>query len=504
MSNLTFLAQKFDAFSAASAAAQKPAMSHRTRPGAPRKPLARAVVAALILLLAAAAAGQAQTATVNWTETHQVIDGFGASDAFLVQSMSSANQALFFGTGPGQLGLSLLRVAVANGGSSAAGDCSSVGTSCAGPFVGDMQAVVAHGGRVYASPWSPPAAYTTNGSVNCSAGSGNGKLSTSKYAAYATWLANYVQSLKAQGINLYALSVQNEPDMCMSYDSALWSGSDIDTFVKTNLGPTFASNGLSTLIFVPEGSSYSAMTNLGSTCGGDSSCAQYVGGFNWHEYSGSLSGTNTVAANPYPSGWAAGKKYWETEASCGNGFGPNFCQSGFNLNITDALDWAAVIDQRIAVDGANAWLYWWLTEGSPSDDESLTDAGSQVAKRAYMLGQYSKFVRPGYYRVGATHLPQSGVSVSAYKNTDTNALVIIATNYTGSPVSQQFTLTNAPAFSTVTPTTTSASLSLAEQPHVSVSNSSFTYTLPANSITTFVGSAAEPSPPTNLTGTVLQ
>jgi glucuronoarabinoxylan endo-1,4-beta-xylanase len=292
--------------------------------------------------------------------------------------------------------------------------------------------------------------------------------------------------------------------MCLGYDSTSWSASDIDTFVKNNLGPTFASSGLSTLIFAPEASNYSATTNLGSTCATDSSCSQYVGGFNWHEYQGSLSGTNTVAPNPYPSGWAAGKKYWETEASCGNGFGPNFCQSGFNVNITDALDWAAIIDQRIAVDGANAWLYWWLLEGNPSDDESLTDGGSNVAKRAYILGQYSKFVRPGYYRIDATHLPQSGVSVSAYKNTGTNALVIIATNYTGSPVSQQFALTNAPSFSAVTPTTTSASLSLAQQAQVSVSNGSFTYTLPANSITTFVSSAAGPAAPTNLTGTVVQ
>lgn len=509
MSHLASLAQKIAAISTAFSFApactpQDWTFSLTAKPRVRKKPLATTVAAAFILL-AGTAVGQAQTATVNWTNEHQVIDGFGASDAFLVQSMSSANQALFFGTGTGQLGLSILRVAVADGANAAAGDCSSVGTSCAGPFVGDMKAVTANGGRVYASPWSPPARYTTNGSVDCSANGGGGSLSTSNYAAYATWLANYVQSLKAQGINLYAISVQNEPDMCLGYDSTSWSGSAIDNFVKNNLGPTFASSNLSTLIFAPEGSNYSATTGLGSTCADDSSCAQYIGGYNWHEYNGYLSGTNTVAANPYPSGWAAGKKYWETEASCGNGFGPNFCQSGFNVNITDALDWAAVIDQRIAVDGANAWLYWWLLEGNPSDDESLTDGGSNVAKRAYILGQYSKFVRPGYYRIDATHNPTSGVSVSAYKNEGTNTLVIVATNYTGSAVSQEFNLTNAPAFSNVTPTTTSASLSLAQQAAVSVSNDSFTYSLPANSITTFVANGASgPAAPTSLTAKFIQ
>lgn len=507
MSYLASLMQKFTGISAFSYAATWAARdltgTSKTRFSAHGRLLAAGVAVAFILVPLGSGVAQAQTATLNWTNTHQVIDGFGASDAFQGGSMSAANQAFFFGTGSGQLGLSILRVEVSDDAGSAPGDCSSVSTSCAGAYVSDMTAVIANGGRVYASPWAPPAKYTTNGSVDCSAGGGSGALATSNYAAYATWLANFVQSLKSGGINLYAISVQNEPDMCMSYDSAVWSSSQLDTFVKSNLGPTFASQGLSTLILLPEASNYSATTNLGSTCATDSSCNQYVAGFNWHEYQASLSGTNTVAADSYPSGWPTGKKFWETEASCGNGFGPNFCESGFNTDINDALDWAAVIDQRIAVDGANAWLYWWFIESNPSDDEGLTDGGSNIAKRAYILGQYSKFVRPGYSRIDATHQPQSGVSVSAYKNSGATALVIIATNYTSSAVSQQFSLTNAPAFSTVTPTTTSASLSLAQQANVSVSNNSFTYTLPANSITTFVSSApappAAPPAPTNLT-----
>src|SRR5580658_9170628 len=167
MNYLAFLSKKlrvaFDSFSAVRSAFTSPIL----RSWVQRKFLAAAPAFLLVLAVSA----QAQTATVNWTDVHQVIDGFGASDAFFGSSMSSANQAFFFGTGSGQLGLSILRVAVPNnGGTSAAGNCSTVGTSCAGPVVGDMQAVIANGGRVYASPWSPPAAYTTNGNVDCSEG----------------------------------------------------------------------------------------------------------------------------------------------------------------------------------------------------------------------------------------------------------------------------------------------------------------------------------------------
>jgi glucuronoarabinoxylan endo-1,4-beta-xylanase len=428
---------------------------------------------------------RSQSATVNWADQHQVIDGFGASDAFSSASMSSAHQSFFFGTGAGQLGLSLLRVAVPDA-ASMAGSCTSVSASCAGAVVGDMKAVIANGGRVFASPWSPPAAYKTNKSITCSKNAG---LSTSSYAAYATWLANFVKSLESiDNISLYALSVQNEPNVCQDYDSASWTAANLDAFVKTNLGPTFAANQLSTLIFLPESGTYSYI-DLGNTCAGDSACNQYVGGIAWHDYDAVLSGTNTVTADRYPSSWPLGRKYWQTETSCGPGTGPAFCKSGFVTTMTDALDWAAVIDQRLAVDGANAWLYWWLIDTDSTDNQGLMASNGTIARRGYMLGQYSKFVRPGYYRIDATHLPEANVSISAYQNTTTNTLVIIATNYSTAAVSQEFTLTNAPTFATLTPTITSATLNLAQQASISVSSNSFTYTLPAGSVTTFVGTA---------------
>ncbi len=499
MSYLDFLAQMLGKVSLFSSSTVWSTQGD-SRPDTHRKSLAITLAAACSLSLAGSGSAHAQTATVNWTNVHQVIDGFGGSDAFTNGSMSSANQAFFFGTGSGQLGLSILRVAVPDNGG-IAGDCASVGKSCAGTDVIDMQAVIANGGRVYATPWSPPAIYKTNGSVDCSAGSGSGALVTTDYALYAIWLTNFVQSLRTEyGITLYAISVQNEPEGCHSYDSALWSARNIDAFVKTNLGPAVVEDGLSTLIFAPE-ANYTPTNTLGASCGSDLSCNQYVGGFNFHDYDANLSGTNTIAADPFPSGWPIGKKYWETEASCGTA---NFCQPGFNTDITDALDWAAVVDQRLVVDGANAWLYWWLIDENSTDDQGLVASNGTVAQRAYMLGQYSKFVRPGYYRIDATHLPQTGVSVSAYQNKSTNTLAIIATNYTGSAVSQTFNLTNAPTFAALTPTITSGSLSLAAQSNVSLSAKSFTYTLPARSITTFVGTASTPPPPTNLSGMVVR
>jgi glucuronoarabinoxylan endo-1,4-beta-xylanase len=119
------------------------------------------------LLLPASRAG-AQTATIDWATAHQVIDGFGASDAF-VAPLTSTQMEFLFGTAPGDIGLSLLRTELPDDGS-----CASVSSTCAGS-VQDMQAAIAKGARVWSTPWSPPASMKTNGNVDCTAGSGNGR-----------------------------------------------------------------------------------------------------------------------------------------------------------------------------------------------------------------------------------------------------------------------------------------------------------------------------------------
>ena len=67
--------------------------------------------------------------------------------------------------------------------------------------------------------------------------------------------------------------------------------------------------------------------------------------------------------------------------------------------------WAWRIHLFLTAAQANAWHYWWLISSSGNtDNEGLTDNHrGNPAKRMYALGQWSRFVRPGYYRIDATH-----------------------------------------------------------------------------------------------------
>ncbi len=106
-------------------------------------------------------------------------------------------------------------------------------------------------------------------------------------------------------------------------------------------------------------------------------------------------------------------------------------------------------------------------------------------KRGYAFGNWSKFVRPGFQRIGATEKPAGGVLVEAYR--DSTHLAVIAVNTNASPVTQKFVIDGSTVDS-LTPWVTSPSPddSLAAKTPIAVTDDSFTFDLPASSVVTFV------------------
>ena len=165
----------------------------------------------------------------------------------------------------------------------------------------------------------------------------------------------------------------------------------------------------------------------------------------------------------------------------------------FGSSIGSALLYAQDIHNWMTIANANAWHYWWLIDVNAVDNQGLVSASGAVSKRLYMMGNYSKFVRPGSYRIDATAAPQTGVLVSAYKEYASNGvLAIVVINQNGASVTQSFAL-NGISVSSVTPWITSATLNLEQQGDVAVNGGDFSYTLPGSSITTFVALTSHPA-----------
>jgi O-glycosyl hydrolase len=416
--------------------------------------------------------------TVNWNNVHQRIDGFGASSAWRsswtttqADLLFSANNGIVYTDNLGRrstnngIGLSLLRTRIAPGGTTVESKI--------------MQLARDRGARVWSAPWTPAAAFKDSGSLNGGNYLGSGANATN--LAYASQLANYVVNMKnTYGVNLYAISIQNEPDVNhpgpSGYETCLWSSQQIHDFTTNLYNALLASNATSTLIMLPESGKWADPTGLGTATVSDPVSLADVGIIGYHNYvtNNNVGDTNTPAVvNSY------GKALWQTEVSI---------LSGSDSSISNGLYYGKRIHLFMTVAQANAWHYWWLIPGNGVGNQGLMDNNAATTKRLFAVGQYSRFVRPGYYRIDATN---TGTALlSAYKDPVAGDFAIVAINPGGSAIGQTFNLTNCVATGSVTPWITSATLNLASQTAVAVANSAFTYTLPAQSIVTFVGQAA--------------
>jgi O-glycosyl hydrolase len=426
--------------------------------------------------------------TVDWNTVYQRIDGFGASSAWQ-SSFSTAQYDMFFSTNTG-IGLSLLRNHIVYAGSTSSNATPSTGE------ISIMQQAQARGATVWSTPWTPAAGFKSTNDIYDGDQATDGGLDGGSYLGagnnitnlnYASQLANYVYSMSnSYGVNIYAISVQNEPDADVTtYEACQWTGGQIRDFV-TNLYAALVAKGVgSTKIIIPESEHWSSDTALFTPTLNNPAAAADVSIIANHNYDGMNfeTGDTTIPAALSVNG----KALWETEVSTGD---------SYDGSIGNGLYWGQRIYLFLTAAQANAWHYWWLISQNP-DNEGLTDTSGNPAKRMYVLGQYSRFVRPGYYRIGAS--TTGNALISAFNDANTGNFVIVALNNTSSDIIQTFNLTNFPGgVSLATPWITSATLSLSNQTPVTVSSSSFSYILPAMSAVTFVGqvTAITPTPPT--------
>jgi glucuronoarabinoxylan endo-1,4-beta-xylanase len=114
---------------------------------------------------------------------------------------------------------------------------------------------------------------------------------------------------------------------------------------------------------------------------------------------------------------------------------------------------------------------------------NLIDSSNDLTKNGCAIGQFAKWIRPGYKRVEATPNPYTDIYVSAYTNE--NKIVIILINTNTISIKQPITIQNG-NISSVTPYETSDSKNIATLSNIAVSDGSLIINLDALSITTLV------------------
>jgi len=412
-----------------------------------------------------ASGGDQGTITIEWSNTHQTIDGFGAATAGVNPRLSPKLMDFFY-TDKG-IHLSLIRVEIWPSfadceASLERGECvASSGATISKNDLANAQAAVARGGLVWGAEWSPPGSMKSNGRLAGGPFIGN----PANLANLASLQTSFVTLLaKTFGIALYALSPQNEPDVSVEYASCTWTPQQLHDYVPY-LAQALSSAGYGSVkLMIAEegiwGNSYS------TTAMNDPAVASKIGVLAAHQYKG-------VPATALSWNNFTTQHVWETEVS---DFG------AYDGSITSGLAYARMIHGALTAANVNAWHYWSLSGILFQDNEGLTDSFGHPAKRAYTLGNFSKFVRPGWTRVEVTH--NTGLLVSAYKGPVTGAAIVVVNS--GPAVADEQFNVGAAMGASVVPWVTSHKLNLQAQAPVSVSSDSFAYTIPANSVVTFV------------------
>jgi glucuronoarabinoxylan endo-1,4-beta-xylanase len=375
-------------------------------------------------LLAIWTAVSATATTINLASEKQVIRGFGAATVWQGLLTTNENDALWT-----TLGLSICRVRIDPSG---AWD----------QEIANAKAAQARGAIVFASPWSPPPHLKSNNDPI------GGYLLPQNYGAYRDWLNSFASQIPG----IYAISVQNEPNINVTYESCTWTEQQMFDFI-VNYGGGFTAR-----LMMPETFNY--LQTFSDSILSNPTGAANTDIYAYHWYGANRFGLNTQAYN-------LGKDIWMTE---------HFSD---DQTIAGAIGTAVDIHKQLTLNMANAYCWWWVRE--PACNLIGPDA-SYINPRGYVMGQFAKFVRPGSIRVDATGAPNN-VYVTAYKNA--GKLVIVVVNAGSKKVVETFSIANG-SVASLASYSTSASTSLTPGPGYTVVNGSFSATFPPKSITTFV------------------
>ena len=419
----------------------------------------------------------AQTAAINMLTVYQLIDGFGAASALgglLPTSLVNAE----FNTSTG-LGLKFMRLNIVPDYADCVatfGSCvPSSGATLATYELTNAQNAVAQGAVIWATEWSPPGSMKSNGSYS-SGGSFVGNATN--YAALASIEASFVTLMTGTyGIPIYAISPQNEPNVSTAYPSCTWTSGQFNAFLPYLSAALAAAGYPNTKIMIAEPGhwNYDYMSYTMKFPAGAG-----VGIIAAHAYTGG-SPPNTPAYLPTEFGYSyfTSQHIWETEVSD--------THRTYDPSMVSGLTYALDIHNWLTISQVNAWHYWELSGQNYRDNQGLTSQNNVLAKRAYVMGQWARFVT-GMSEVAATANPQSGVYVTAFLNLSTGAGAIVAINTNSTAVSQAFTISGRPGATSynVTPYLTDPYNSIVQQTALKVSSNSFTANLTASSVTTFV------------------
>lgn len=272
--------------------------------------------------------------------------------------------------------------------------------------------------KIMASPWSAPGWMKTSYKMV------GGTLRPEFYNVYANYLVRYLEAMKAEGVDIFALTMQNEPSFSpTNYPGMIVTGAERANFYKNHLGPLLESRAPATSIMEWDHNWNLPAEPLSVLADADAS--KYISAVAWHCYGGSPVAQTTVH-NAYPD-----KGTYFTECSGGQwdaNFQSTLQWQTSNLIIGTTRNWAkGVLLWNIALDEK-----FGPHLGGCGDCRGVITINSQSGEitrnvEYYVLGHIGRFVQPQAKRIKSDS-EISGIETVAFTNPNNGGKVIIVLN----------------------------------------------------------------------------
>ncbi|MEN0054324.1 MAG: glycoside hydrolase family 30 beta sandwich domain-containing protein [Mucilaginibacter sp.] len=378
------------------------------------------------------------TITVNDKQTYQPIDGFGfaltgGSAMHIIRMSADSRAALLrelFATNGNNIGVSYIRLSIG------ASDLNEKVFSYDDMPIGQTDPSLKHFDlgpdkqdvipvmkeilainpaiKILGSPWSPPAWMKTNEDTR------GGRLKPEYYNTYAKYLVKYIQGMKAHGITIDAITIQNEPLHPGNNPSLLMVAPDEGDFIKNNLGPAFKAAGIKTKIIIYDHNA--DRPDYPISILNDPATRNYVDGSGFHLYGGNIDALTEVHnAHPDKNLYFTEQMVVEPE----NKATINIVNPVKRLIIGATRNWSRnVLEWNLAADPE----YKPYTDrgGCPMCQGAVTIDKNEVKRNLayYSIAHASKFVRPGSVRIASNN--SDTLPNVAFKTPDGKKVLIVA------------------------------------------------------------------------------
>ncbi len=242
--------------------------------------------------------------------------------------------------------------------------------------------------KIMGSPWSAPTWMKDNNSFK------GGSLKPEYYESYAKYFVKYIKAMKAEGITIDAITIQNEPLHPGNVPSMYMEAQDQANFIKTALGPAFQSAGIKTKIIVYDHNA--DRPDYPITILKDPEAAKYVDGSAFHLYGGKIDALSQVH-EAFPN-----KNLYFTEQWVG---GPSNFPEDLKWHVSTLIigatrNWSKnVLEWNLAADPE----YKPHTVGGCTSCLGAITIGQDVSRNVayYIIGHASKFVPAGSVRISS-------------------------------------------------------------------------------------------------------